>query len=233
MEIRFLATIMHELKTPLSCIKLGLMQLKDNRNGAMNHRQKELAGDINDATERLFKIVNELLDCTQAETGCIRVNPIPTSPTAIVAHAIDSVKILAAQKEVDLQVIAPSGLSKVLGDVEKTGWVVVNFLSNALRHSIERSTIIIELAEKNERVIFSVQDFGKGIDEQYQKRLFERYFRVPTDNDNRAADGDNKGRSGLGLAISKEIIESQDGEIWVESVLGKGSIFSFSLKQSI
>jgi signal transduction histidine kinase len=233
MEITFLATIMHELKTPLSCIKLGLMQLKDNRNGEMNRRQKELAGYINDEIERLFKIVNELLDRTQAESGRIRVKPIPTSPAAIVAHAIDSVKILAAQKEVDLQVIVPSGLSKVLGDVEKTGWVLVNFLSNALRYSIERSTIIIGLAEKNGRVIFSVQDFGKGIDEQYQKRLFERYFRVPTDNDNKAADSDNKGGSGLGLAISKEIIEAQGGEIWVESVSRKGSIFSFSLKQSI
>lgn len=223
---RFLATVLHELKTPLSCIKLGLMLLKDSRNGMMNSQQKELASYVNEASERLFKIVNELLDCTQVETGCIGLHPVAASPAAIVRYAIDSVKILAAQKEVELQVIVPIGLSEVWADVEKTGWVLVNFLSNALRYSGESSTIIIAVAEKNGKVIFSVQDFGKGIDLQYQKCLFERYFRVP-------ADGDNDGGSGLGLAISKEIIEAQDGEIWVESGLGKGSIFSFSLNRNI
>jgi signal transduction histidine kinase len=106
--------------------------------------------------------------------------------------------------------------------VEKTAWVLVNFLSNALRYSPEKSKVTIKISEKNGSVIFSVKDLGKGIDEQYQKRLFDRYFQVPTD-------GQNKSGSGLGLAISKDFIEAQHGTIWLESAIGEGSTFSFAL----
>jgi signal transduction histidine kinase len=107
-------------------------------------------------------------------------------------------------------------------DVEKTAWVLVNFLSNALRYSPEKGKIIIRIARKGKQVIFSVTDFGRGIDEQYQQRLFDRYFQVPTD-------GQSKSGSGLGLAISKDFIEAQNGKIWVESAIGEGSTFYFSL----
>jgi signal transduction histidine kinase len=100
--------------------------------------------------------------------------------------------------------------------------VLVNFLSNALRYSPEKSSVVIRIAGKKNEVEFSVKDTGKGIDEQYQKRLFDRYFQVPTD-------GQNPSGSGLGLAISKDFIEAQQGKIWVESAIGEGSTFGFSL----
>ena len=81
---------------------------------------------------------------------------------------------------------------------------------------------MIKLAEKENAIIFSVRDSGKGIDEQYQQRLFDRYFQVPTD-------GQNKSGSGLGLAISKDFIEAQKGKIWLKSAVGEGSTFYFSL----
>ncbi len=145
-----------------------------------------------------------------------------SDPVEIVDYALNSVKFNAEQKGISLQVIAHPNLSKVHADMEKTAWVLVNFLSNALRYSPEKSKVVIQVSEKNKQVVFSVKDFGKGIDEQYQKRLFERYFQVPTD-------GQNKSGSGLGLAISKDFIEAQQGKIWVESAIGEGSIFCFSL----
>jgi NtrC-family two-component system sensor histidine kinase KinB len=110
----------------------------------------------------------------------------------------------------------------VYADVEKTAWVLINFLSNALRYSAEKSKVQIRIEAKDQAIEFSVKDFGKGIDEQYQKKLFDRYFQVPTD-------GNNKSGSGLGLAISKDFIEAENGRIWVESEIGIGSRFCFIL----
>lgn len=116
-------------------------------------------------------------------------------------------------------------LPKVQADVEKTTWVLVNFLSNAIRYSPEKAKVIIQVNPVENMVEFDVKDSGKGIEEQYQARLFDRYFQVPTD-------GKNKSGTGLGLAISKDFIEAQKGEIFVESELGEGSRFVFRLPLS-
>lgn len=221
-KTNFIATISHELKTPISSIKMSLKLLNDGRVGETNTQQKELLAHINDDSERLLKITSELLDLSQVETGNIQLNFVVSDPVEIVDYALNSVRFNAEQKGITLQVIAQPNLSKVHADMEKTAWVLVNFLSNALRYSSEKSKVQIQVAEKSKQVIFTVKDFGKGIDEQYQKRLFDRYFQVPTD-------GQNKSGSGLGLAISKDFIEAQQGKIWVESAIGEGSSFSFSL----
>jgi signal transduction histidine kinase len=100
--------------------------------------------------------------------------------------------------------------------------VLVNFLSNALRYSSENSKVTIKLQEKDSQIIFAVRDFGKGIAEIHQKRLFESYFQVPGDKLNGHG-------SGLGLTISKYLVEAQQGSIWMQSAVGKGSTFYFSL----
>ncbi|MDN5285292.1 MAG: sensor histidine kinase [Mucilaginibacter sp.] len=221
-KTNFIATISHELKTPISSIKMSLKLLKDERIGPVNPQQLELVEHINDDSDRLLKITSELLDLSQVETGNIQLNFVSSDPLEIVNYAINAVKFQAEQKGINLDINASNNLPKVLVDVEKTAWVLVNFLSNALRYSAEKSKVIIGVSEKKGEVIFNVRDFGKGIDEQYQKRLFERYFQVPTD-------GQNKSGSGLGLAISKNFIEAQQGKIWVESAIGEGSSFYFSL----
>ncbi|MDB5086021.1 MAG: sensor histidine kinase [Mucilaginibacter sp.] len=221
-KTNFIATISHELKTPISSIKMSLKLLQDDRIGPVNAQQMELVEHIKDDSDRLLKITSELLDLSQVETGNIQLNFVLSDPLEIVNYALNSVKFQAEQKGISLQVKAPSSLPKVQVDMEKTAWVLVNFLSNALRYSGEKSKVIIELREKDNQVVFAVRDFGKGIDEQYRERLFERYFQVPTD-------GQNKSGSGLGLAISKDFIEAQQGVIWVESAIGEGSSFYFSL----
>lgn len=221
-KTNFIATVSHELKTPLSSIKMSLKLLNDERVGLMNEEQNQLINHIKEDSERLLKITSELLDLAQVETGNLQLNLVKTNPIEIVNFALDAVRFQAQQKDIELELNCDNNLPFVNADVQKTAWVMVNFLSNALRYSSSKSKIVIDVFEKDKFITFSVKDFGKGIDEQYQKRLFDRYYQVPTD-------GQNKSGSGLGLAISKDFIEAENGKIWVESAIGEGSKFSFKL----
>jgi len=221
-KTNFIATVSHELKTPLSSIKMSLKLLNDERVGAMNEEQHELLNHIKEDSDRLLKITSELLDLSQVETGNLKLTFAITKPEEIVQYAIDAVKFQAEQKSIELVLNCNRNLPSVNADIQKTAWVLVNFLSNALRYSSEKSKVIIDVFQKDKFIEFSVRDFGKGIDEKYQKRLFDRYFQVPTD-------GQNKSGSGLGLAISKDFIEAENGKIWVLSAVGEGSKFCFSL----
>lgn len=196
--------------------------MDDERIGLMNVEQKQLVEHIKDDCSRLLKITSELLDLAQVETGNLQLNFVKAAPLEIVNYALNAVRFQAEQKNIQLELISKENLPVVNADVEKTAWVLINFLSNALRYSSEKSKVQIEIQEKKQGIEFSVRDFGKGIDEQYQKRLFDRYFQVPTD-------GNNKSGSGLGLAISKDFIEAENGKIWVESEIGEGSRFCFFL----
>lgn len=221
-KTNFIATVSHELKTPISSIKMSLKLLSDQRVGTMNTEQAELVKHIREDSDRLLKITSELLDLSSVETGNLQLQFNAVNPDAIVNYALDAVKFQAEQKDVRLELISRKSLPKVLADTEKTAWVLINFLSNALRYSSSKSRIVIQMMEKNGSIEFSVRDFGNGIDKQYQTRIFDRYFQVPTD-------GIKKSGSGLGLAISKDFIEAQNGRIWVESEIGEGSKFSFTL----
>ncbi|MCX2493895.1 ATP-binding protein [Pedobacter sp. PF22-3] len=221
-KTNFIATVSHELKTPLSSIKMSLKLLNDERVGMMNEEQHELLNHIKEDSDRLLKITSELLDLSQVETGNLKLTFAITKPEEIVSYAIDAVKFQAEQKSIQLVLNYDQNLPNVNADIQKTAWVMVNFLSNALRYSSEKSKVNIDVLQKDNFIEFSVRDFGKGIDEKYQKRLFDRYFQVPTD-------GQNKSGSGLGLAISKDFIEAENGKIWVVSAIGEGSKFCFSL----
>jgi NtrC-family two-component system sensor histidine kinase KinB len=221
-KTNFIATVSHELKTPLSSIKMSLKLLNDERVGVMNEEQNLLVNHIKEDSDRLLKITSELLNLAQVETGNLQLNLVKTEPAEIVNFAVDAVQFQVEQKGISLALNIANNLPFVNADVQKTAWVLVNFLSNALRYSSEKSKIMIDVFESDKSITFSVKDFGKGIAEQYQKRLFDRYYQVPTD-------GQNKSGSGLGLAISKDFIEAENGKIWVESSVGEGSRFSFSL----
>ncbi|WP_316791461.1 ATP-binding protein [Pedobacter frigoris] len=221
-KTNFIATVSHELKTPISSIKMSLKLLDDERVGDMNKEQKELIQHIKEDCGRLLKITSELLDLSQVETGNLQLNFVKSDPRKIAIYAMDAVRFQAEQKTIELELISRNDLPKVNVDTEKTAWVLVNFLSNAMRYSSQKSKVVIQIIESGSDIEFSVRDFGKGIDEQYQKRLFDRYFQVPTD-------GNNKSGSGLGLAISKDFIEAEGGKIWVESEIGEGSRFCFLL----
>lgn len=220
-KTNFIATVSHELKTPIASIKLSLQLLQNAKTGDMNEDQKQLVESIKDDSQRLLKITGELLNLSQLETGNIQLNIEKSNPYAIVNYATEAVKVQADQKQIKLVIDADEKLQDVKADSEKTGWVLINYLSNAITYSSEKSTIIIKLKEENDQIVFQVIDTGKGIDARYKDKVFDKYFQIP---------GSQKSGTGLGLAISKEFIEAQNGSIGVESNLGLGSTFWFSLK---
>jgi PAS domain S-box-containing protein len=224
-KTNFIATISHELKTPISSIKMSLKLLDDNRIGAVNPEQKQLLENIDDDARRLLQITGELLDMAQVETGKLQLNFGSTHPKNIVDYAVRAIKFTADQKQVTIKVDCDENLPEVHADLDKTTWVLINLLSNAIKYSHEKSVVELVVKKRhNDEIEFSVQDHGKGIEEQYLSRLFERYFKVPN------ASADQTG-TGLGLAIAKDFIEAQSGEIHVDSELGAGSKFTFTLKR--
>ncbi|MEP6931419.1 MAG: ATP-binding protein [Flavobacterium sp.] len=219
-KTNFIATVSHELKTPIASIKLSLQLLQNAKTGAMNEDQNQLVESIKDDSQRLLKITGELLNLSQLETGNIQLNIEKSNPYNIVNYATEAVKVQADQKQIKLVVDAAENLEDVKADSEKTGWVLINYLSNAITYSSEKSTIIIRLKKESNQIVFQVIDTGKGIDARYKDKVFDKYFQIP---------GSQKSGTGLGLAISKEFIEAQNGTIGVESNLGLGSTFWFSL----
>ena len=218
-KTNFIATISHELKTPIASIQMCIKLLQDNRVGSLNNEQQSILRTLNDETSRLSKLTGELLDLSQVETGNIKLEIRKTRANDIVNFALEAVKLHAERKNVKVDVqISENGLS-IQADLDKTSWVLVNLLTNAIRFSPENGKVILRCINENNKVIFSVEDFGPGIEKQYLERLFEKFFQVP---------GTSSG-TGLGLAISKEFIEAQGGTVNVKSEPGKGSNFSFSL----
>jgi signal transduction histidine kinase len=218
----FIATISHELKTPLSSIRMSLKLLEDARVGAVNNEQKQLLQNIDADTHRLLHITGELLDAAQVETGKINLNFGSTHPKNIVNYAVQAIRSLADQKEITIAVNCADNLPNVMADLDKTTWVLINLLSNAVKYSPEKSVINLDVKKQNGSIEFSVKDSGQGIDEKYLARIFERYFRIP------GAEADKTG-TGLGLAIAKDFIDAQGGSIAVESETGVGSRFYFRL----
>ena len=219
-KTNFIATVSHELKTPIASIKLSLQLLEQTNTGKLNDGQRQLIDSIADDSQRLLKITGELLELSQVETGNIQLNIDKSDPQEIVNYAVEAVKVQAEQKQIEIVVESGEKLPQIKADHEKTSWVLINFLTNAIRYSAEGSKIWVQLKTEQEKVIFKVVDKGKGIDSRYKTKVFDKYFQVP---------GSPKTGTGLGLAISKEFIEAQHGTIGVESELGMGSTFYFLL----
>jgi len=226
-KTNFIATISHELKTPISSIKMSLKLLEDKRVGDINSEQKQLLGNIEDDTRRLLQITGELLDMAQVETGKLNLNFGSTHPQNIVDYAVKAIKFTADQKNVNIDVHYDDNLPEVHADLDKTTWVLINLLSNAIKYSHQKSVVNLNVKKlKGDDIEFSVQDHGRGIESKYLPRIFERYFKVP------GATMEQTG-TGLGLAIAKDFIEAQSGKIGVQSELGEGSRFYFTLKKII
>jgi len=219
-KTNFIATISHELKTPLASSDFSLKLLEDSRTGTLNTEQTELIVNLKQDNQRILKILSELLNMSQVETGRIQLNKQKVHPSIIVEPAINTVASAAKEKHIEILTKLEPSLPKIEVDAGKTTWVLNNFLTNAIKYSPSENTIEVDVQSNNESLVFSVKDNGSGISKEYHFRIFERYFQVP---------GAKSKGSGLGLAISKEFIEAQGGKIWVESGIGEGAKFCFSL----
>ena len=219
-KTNLLATISHELKTPISSIKMSAKLIGDERTGTLNTEQKELLENINDDAERLLKLTGELLNMTQIETGNIQLKLQKVSPQEIVDIALKAVHTQAEQKKIYLTVNPIEHLPLIQADADKTSWVLINILSNSIKYSNPSSPVNIEITQTGNVIQFAIRDTGPGIDNKYLGKVFERYFKVP---------GAEQSGTGLGLAISKEFIEAQGGEISFANNPEKGAIVSFCL----
>jgi len=220
-KTNFIATISHELKTPLASSNFGIKLLEDERIGSLSAEQKDLIKQLKLDNQRMLKILSELLNLSQLETGKIEINLKEVDPVTIVESAISFVQSEANDSQITIEKTLEDSLPKVKADIEKTGWVLNNLLVNALKFSPPDSRIIVSSQKMDRNVVFSVTDFGPGISATFHEKIFDRYFKVP---------GSKSGGTGLGLAIAKDFINAMNGKIWVESKEGQGSRFSFSLK---
>ncbi|MFD1185187.1 ATP-binding protein [Pontibacter rugosus] len=218
----FLATVSHELKTPLASIGYSLKLLQNERVGAMNEEQTGIIRTLKQETSRLQKMVGELIDVSRLESGNIQLNVQKTNITDIINYAEEVISLQLLQKQLRVEVQLENQLTDVMADVEKTTWVLINLLSNAVRYSPEGDVITITTEDEERQVLIKVHDNGPGIDASNHSKIFQKFVQIPGKEQ-------YKGGSGLGLSISQEFIQSQGGSIWVESELGSGSTFVFSL----
>ena len=217
----FLATVSHELKTPLSSINLNTKLLQDERLPA-DERQR-ITGYIRQETQRLQRMVAELLDVSRLDAGAgIQLDVQPTNLADVVSFATATVQPQLHDKQLRLEFHQPTRLPEVRADVEKTTWVLINLLANAIRYSPVGAALAVRVAVAGAFVRVSVQDHGPGIAPEHHDRIFQRFAQLPDKTGYR-------GGSGLGLSIAREFISTQGGRLWVESELGSGSTFSFTL----
>lgn len=219
-KTNFMATISHELKTPISSLRLNLKLLDDNRIGNLNSEQKEIVEALKSETQKMLTITTELLDLAQLETGNIQLNFQKANSSDIFEYIKDTSENHSKSKNITIDFILSQNLPPVFVDSEKTAWVLINLINNAIQYSDNEGRIVVSAFENNDSVIYKVQDFGKGIEAQYLELIFQKFFRIPNTME--------KG-TGLGLAISKEFIVKQNGSIWAESTPGMGSAFYVSL----
>lgn len=219
-----ISTVSHQLKTPLTSLRMAVYLLLEEKVGPLTPKQTELLLAARDESDRLHSILSNLLDISRIESGKARMDFHALSPQTIVSEQVEAFQSAAKDRGIVLKTDLPADLPDVLADPSRVGHVFANLISNALKYTAPGGEVLISARSSDEMVIFSVSDTGRGIPGQYQDRIFEQFFRVPGN--------DGEGGEGLGLAIAKEIIGAHGGSISVESEEGKGSTFNFTLNKA-
>lgn len=218
-KTNFLATISHELKTPLSSTDIALKLLSNEKIGLLNKEQQQLVNDLKGENQRLIKLVSELLDLSQAETGNINLNISTVSLTDIINYTLEALKTPLQEKKLKAECIGITTNQLIKADKEKAAWVLINILSNAIRYSPEQSIITIQaFAEHKGLLTLSIKDNGKGIPKEFQQNLFQRFYKIPSSNGSKG--------TGLGLSIAKEFMEAMNGKIYLDESYKAGAKFN-------
>ncbi|MGD0138116.1 MAG: ATP-binding protein [Tepidisphaeraceae bacterium] len=224
MKSGLLSVVSHELKTPLTSIRMASHLLLEERVGSLNSKQTELLMAARDDADRLQKIIEDLLDMGRLESGRVKLDLQSEPSERLVSDAVTPLETAFHDKGLDLEVEVPVETPPVLADPARIGHVFSNLLDNALKFTPPGGKVRISAEPMDKYVRFMVQDTGIGIPAEYQVRVFERFYRIPRENQPSGA--------GLGLAIAKEIVDAHGGMIAVESKPGQGSRFSFTLQRA-
>jgi signal transduction histidine kinase len=218
----FLASMSHELRTPLNAI-IGFSQmLREGMVGEVNEKQEEYLDDIISSGNHLLSLINDMLDLSKIEAGQVELQIAPFSLRDVLESGVSMVKERATRIGVGLTLESDPDEDVVEADERRIRQVVFNLLSNAVKFTPEGGNVIVSSARVNGELQVSVSDTGPGIAADDQARIFEDFQQ--TDLGARQLEG-----TGLGLALSKRLIELHGGRIWVESELGNGSMFTFAL----
>lgn len=218
------ATVAHEFRTPLTSLRMAVHLCLEGVVGPLTEKQADLLHAAREDCERLQRIIDDLLDLARLQSGRIEMRKLLLSVENLVAGAVADLRSTAQQRGVILTTeISPLAPEKVVADPERIGLVFANLIGNAIRHTPEGGTVTVGVATAGPFARFEVKDSGPGIPKEHQRDIFQRFFRVP---------GSAAGGAGLGLSIAKEIVEAHGGDIGMESELGHGCTFYFTLPHS-
>jgi signal transduction histidine kinase len=224
MKSGLLSVVSHELKTPLTSIRMATHLLLEERVGSLNTKQTELLMAARDDADRLQKIIEDLLDMGRLESGRVKLDLQSEPSERLVSDAVTPLETAFHDKGLTLEVDVPVETPPVLADPARIGHVFSNLLTNALKYTPPGGHVRISAEPLDRFVRFVVEDTGVGIPQEYLARIFERFYRIPRE--------DQASGAGLGLAIAKEIVDAHGGTISVESIPNTGSKFSFTLQKA-
>jgi len=213
------------LRTPLNAI-IGFSDVLSERLfGEMNDKQAEYVGDIADSGRHLLALINDILDLSKIEAGRIELEPSDFDLGTAIGQALSLVRERAQRRGIALDSAVGARVGAVRADERKVKQVLLNLLSNALKFTPEGGSIDVRASGFDDRVEVAVRDTGVGIAPQDQEAVFEEFKQV-------GANAAKVEGTGLGLAISRKFIELHGGRLWLQSEVGKGSTFTFSLPRS-
>ena len=217
-----ISTVSHELKTPLTSIRLAAYALLNEKLGPLNPKQAELVIAARDDSDRLYRIIENLLDIGQLESGGATVELVPVSPEQVIFDVVEEMRPSYVDRGVSLVLDLPGDIPQVLADRMRLEIVFTNLLSNGLKFTPPGGEVKVSARLNNGSVLFAVEDTGSGIPKESLPHIFEKFFRVP-------GRGGQPSNTGLGLAIVKEIIEAHGSKVEVASTPGEGTKFTFTL----
>jgi PAS domain S-box-containing protein len=220
LKSEFIASASHELRTPLTSVQMGIHLLLEAPTGPLNPRQREIANVCRDDVDRLDRLMRELLDLSKLESGKTLPARALVSGSSLVLDAAESLRAQVEAGRIRFEVDAPGDLPAISVDRGQIERVISNLVINAIRATPSQGSITVSACRRGHEVAVSVADTGSGIPRGYLTRIFEPFVQVP---------GGSKGGAGLGLAISKRIVEAHDGQLRVHSEVGKGSTFTFTV----
>ena len=221
----FLANMSHELRTPLNAI-IGFSEVLGERMfGELNEKQAEYTDDILSSGRHLLSLINEILDLSKVEAGRMELELATFDLPLAIDNARTFVRERATKHGINLDVTVDERLGDFVGDERKIKQILLNLLSNAVKFTPEGGRIGMKARQADGSVEISVSDTGIGIAPEDQPKIFEEFRQVGADYAHKVEG------TGLGLTLAKKFVELHGGRIWVESEVGKGSTFSFSLPE--
>jgi PAS domain S-box-containing protein len=216
----FISMASHELKTPVTSLKGFLSLLQRRMSAQEDEKALHYLHRMDTQVNKLTKLINDLLDLSKMQTGQLAYREERFEMDELVQEIMENVQETTQTHHLQFAGLCPA---QVLGDRDRIGQVLINLLTNAIKYSPQADSVLIRVARDNNRILVSIQDFGIGIADEYQHKIFERFYQV-TDAEEKTFPG-----LGIGLYISHEIVRRHGGQMWVESEKGKGATFHMSL----